>query len=108
MVDLLHCVMMPTACMVWSGLTHKELAKVQEGNALLAVTQTILSLCQQLGIPWALENPWTSRIWLTPLLSQWQSQYSFIRIDFCAFHVPWRKSTGILFGNGLFLAKLGM
>ena len=78
----------------------KDKAKIIEGNRLLQASENIISLCQYLMIPWAMENPYSSRIWLTPKLRMWQLQRAFVRIDFCAFQMPWRKSTGILFGSG--------
>lgn len=79
-------------------LTPAEQSKIDEGNALLRVSEELISLCIELSIPWALENPWTSRIWLTKQLQQWISMHHFIRVDFCGFQMPWRKATGILFG----------
>lgn len=81
------------------NLHWKDEMKVKEGNALLNVSETIILLCQQNDIPWALENPWTSHIWLTRRLQSWCNNFHFIRVDFCAFNMPWRKATGILFGN---------
>lgn len=71
--------------------------KVLQGNDLLAVTLRLIEACEELSIPWALENPFTSRIWLTPPLQHHMHHgASFLRRDFCAFGTAWRKSTGIL------------
>ena len=90
----------------FAHLPPRDLAKVTEGNKLLQVSQDIIALCNELQLRWVLENPWTSRIWLTPFLKSLAQQHSFIRVDFCAFHMPWRKATGLLFGHFLPLQTL--
>lgn len=82
-------------------LKSADQAKVQLGNQFLEVTNSIISLCEELNVFWVVENPFTSRIWLTEPMRQWRKQGAkFIRSDFCAYGMPWRKSTGFLFHSG--------
>ena len=90
----------------FADLSKSDADKVNEGNLLLAVTERIISTCVALNICWAVENPWTSRIWLTPQLADWIRRFTMIRVDFCAFQMPWRKATGILFGGPFSLKDL--
>lgn len=57
-----------------------------------------IQLAQELQIPWVLENPYTSRIWLTKHLRRLESA-QLLRTDFCGFHTPWKKSTGLMYAN---------
>ena len=81
-----------------SDLQQHDLEKISQGNALLEVSSQIARLCASLSVPWVIENPLTSRIWLTSSLQQLVCNgASFIHTDFCAFGMPWRKSTGLMF-----------
>ena len=80
-----------------SGLSPSEQTKVDEGNSLLSITADLVDLCFELQLRWVIENPLTSRIWLTPrLVSFVERGAQFFQTDFCAFGMPWRKSTGFL------------
>ena len=50
----------------FKDLNPADAEKVRVGNALLAVSLRIINFCISASIVWTLENPWTSRIWLTP------------------------------------------
>ena len=82
------------------NLPQRDRKKLAEGNALLYVTARIIWYCQVLGIPYVLENPWSSRCWITPILSMLQQdQFAYkIELHFCKFHERWRKPTGLLCG----------
>ena len=80
------------------GLPHlsaHDRHKVTLGNQLLEVTLKIISFCNQLGIRWVLENPWTSRLWLAPSV-QLLADAHLLKTDYCQFKQPWRKATGLL------------
>lgn len=82
------------------NLSHRDQQKVLEGNQLLSRTLDIIALADSLSLRWILENPFSSRIWLTAQLSKFQQQHAkLFRIDFCAYGMPWRKSTGLLCSN---------
>ena len=82
------------------NLPARDLEKISQGNALLDCSVQIAQLCSDLQIAWVLENPFTSRIWLTePLQACLLKGASFLQTEFCAFGVPWQKSTGLIFQN---------
>ena len=79
------------------GLSMRDQHKVAEGNQLLSRTLDIISLADDLQLRWVLENPFSSRIWLTSRLAELQRKHADLyRIDFCAYGMPWRKSTGLM------------
>lgn len=91
------------------GLPHLSRAdrrKVEQGNQLLMTTYNIIKFCLSHNIPWALENPWTSRAWLTAPLQELRRSAVLSRLDFCQFGVPWRKSTGIMAHPSQWLADI--
>jgi len=79
-------------------LSQVDAAKVLLGNRLLQYTVFLMNMLIDLSIPWVLENPWTSRAWLTPPMKRLleSKDVSFGRIDFCQYNMPWRKSTGLM------------
>ena len=87
-----------------AGLSVSEQHKVDEGNRLLQVTVGLCKLRLALNISWVIENPFSSRIWLTDdLQSLLLRGAKLICADFCAYGMPWKKSTGFLvFGFGQF------
>ena len=46
-----------------SGLNASQQREVSEGNLLAAVSLSIFRMCMELGVPSALENPASSRLW---------------------------------------------
>ena len=81
----------------FSDLSMHDGNKIEQGNNLLFVTAKLCQLCDQLHVPWVIENPATSRIWLTSTLKEFfHTGAFFVTTDFCAFGMPWRKSTGFL------------
>lgn len=82
----------------YQHLSSHDMFKLDQGNQLLDVSDQIAHLCRALQVPWVLENPASSRIWLTPQLQSLVKEgASFITTDFCGFGMPWKKSTGLLF-----------
>ena len=82
----------------WSDNDHKALAT---GNATMSSALELAAECQRNGVPWALENPATSIVWLTPEVLKLLAMHGvrFVLVDFCYWGTPWRKRTGILFGH---------
>ena len=82
-------------------LTTGDYNKVRAGNCLMRFSAKIFRMCVQLGIPVALENSHTSRIWLAPpikhLLSHRHVLHDFT--DFCQEGTAWRKRTRIMFAH---------
>lgn len=82
------------------GLFTKDLDKVFEGNLLLCWTYLLCQLCFHLHCAFVVENPFTSRCWLTSHFKHLISSGAVLhRVDFCQYQVPWRKSTGLLCFN---------
>ena len=80
------------------NLSQKDQNKVQLGNQLLVVSTRVARHCMHLGISFVIENPHSSRIWLTEQMQSLLSGgASFGRTDFCGFKTPWRKATGFMF-----------
>ena len=59
--------------MGFQNLLEHDAKKVHEGNQFLSVSCQVLNLATELGIRWALENPLTSRIWLTAKLKRFMT-----------------------------------
>ena len=57
-----------TGLMGLPNLSEKDNLKVAIGNSLMKFSAQVFRLCVLLHIPVALENPHTSRLWLTPQL----------------------------------------
>ena len=79
----------------------KDRSKIILGNQLLLITVALIHQLWSLSIPWALENPWTSRCWLVSPIRDLAtaSGASLRQLDYCQYNMPWRKSTGILFAG---------
>lgn len=78
-------------------LNQKDLERVEQGNLFLDVSKYFIDLALRFSLHWVLENPFTSRIWLTPHLRALQSLGGQLHeVHFCAYGTPWRKSTGLL------------
>ena len=58
------------------------------------------------GVPWAIENPASSRCWLTPVFKKLAKHGTFVHLDFCQFHEPWKKPTSILY-HGIDFSSVG-
>ena len=78
------------------NLSETDLNKVLLGNKLLWVSIWVIKQCQIFGVPWTLENPKTSRAWLTPPLKQLQEHNQLEEVHFCQYHAPWKKATCFL------------
>ena len=83
----------------YPNLSKLDASKVYLGNRLLQFTVFLISMVHDLSIAWVLENPWTSRAWLTPPLLRFANTVDVHlgRLDFCQYRMPWRKSTGLMF-----------
>lgn len=84
-----------------AGLGKSDQQKVQLGNQLLLCSISLISQLHSRGIAWALENPWSSRAWLTQQVHALQNQSNVFlqRLDYCQYHMPWKKATGIMFSG---------
>ena len=77
------------------NLSSKDFDKVRAGNNLMRFSVRVMQLAAWQGIPFSLENPRTSRLWLCPpVLHLLRQRAARIYVtECCMFGVPWRKST---------------
>ena len=75
-----------------------DVRALQVGNKLLHVSCRVFHACLIHRIPVSLENPATSRLWLTPCIRHLKSRklVSLTTTEFCMWGKPWRKSTSFL------------
>ena len=77
--------------------------KVKRGNSHAKFCASLVRLCIQLELPFWLENPDSSFLWLLPDFLDngigW-AENSY-RVDFCRFSTPWRKRTRVATNTGL-------
>ena len=84
----------------YEWLCDSDKRKVNQGNSLLRFTLRCMTVCEQLGIPYALENPLSSYAWMMPPMKKFCQRFQPAEavLDFCQFGEPWQKPTKIL-GN---------
>jgi hypothetical protein len=80
------------------GLSEKDAAKVALANELLRFMTYMCKYATRRRVPWYIENPWSSRLWLTDEMLSLESLPGTCRfqVDHCQFGEPCRKSTRIL------------
>ena len=82
-------------------LSDRDAEKIRIGNLCLSVTLRILHACHKHHVPWILENPHSSKLWMIPqcqaLVDDYKAQPSVV--DFCAYGTRWRKRTTLLSGH---------
>lgn len=80
-----------------ANLKGKNLVNVLNANDLLEWSCKMFKLCQQSGVPVSLENPRTSRCWITPEAEELKKRGARpAHTTFCAFGTEWRKGTTFL------------
>ena len=82
-----------------AGLREADETKVKEGNLYMRFSCQVCRLCLLLRIPFTLENPSTSRLWLCPPVVNLmrRPEVNWIDVDSCAFGMQWRKRTRFLY-----------
>ena len=79
------------------NLSQKDGDKVALGNQLLFASLQIIEACFASDTPWSLENPLTSRVWLTDMLQNLLRQGAVLQhTTFCMCGTPWRKATSFM------------
>ena len=83
------------------GLSEKDVERIRVGNLLARFTIRYALLCLEHLVPFMIENPMTSRLWVLPrMLKLLQKPGAHVvDVDFCQFGTRWRKSTKLVFGN---------
>ena len=78
-------------------LTENMRDKVRRGNLHALFCAQLVGICNKLNIPYWLENPDSSFLWLLPVFLNagigWPERS--YRVDFCRFKTPWRKRTRV-------------
>jgi hypothetical protein len=83
------------------GLCEKDVERLRVGNLLARFTIRYALLCLEFKVPFMIENPLTSRLWVLPPMIKLLKQpgVQVVVVDFCQFGTRWRKSTKLVFGN---------
>ena len=87
------------------GLQGKDLARVRSANALLRRMHALMKLAESVNLPFYLENPLRSKLWIHPLVRKWiqHPKTTLVQFDYCQFGENWMKPTQILaFNNAKF------
>ena len=87
-------------------MTENMAAKVAVGNAMAAWIATLVQLAISLQLPFWVENPAGSFLWLQPAWVRLIEEFSLqaFLTDYCRWGTPWRKRTkfvGVFQGAGL-------
>ena len=86
----------------WSASRLKKPVRhwqVTFGNRQARWAARLFTKLAKKGIPVAIENPSSSRVWLTPWLRGLLARFGFQDVDMCSFGAPGRNRTRILFAN---------
>ena len=69
--------------------------EVRQGNCLMRFSCAVLLLALVYHIPWTLENPERSRLWLCPSVQNIfrGRAVQLVDVTFCAFGMAWKKPT---------------
>eukprot|EP00438_Fugacium_kawagutii_P017033 Skav221328 [mRNA] locus=scaffold1437:51466:51993:- [translate_table: standard] len=86
---------------IWGlpDLSRGDYKKLQTGNALFLFTLRILRICDELHIPFIVENPESSMAWDVPVMREFISTTSSheCNLDFCMYGELWRKPTKLVY-----------
>jgi hypothetical protein len=84
-----------------SGLNEREQFLCEQGNQLMLATARIARACIKYDIPWVLENPLSSLIWLAPPISRLLSHANVQQtiVHQCQYGTPWKKPTRLYLGG---------
>ena len=76
----------------------KELARVRSANKLLLRMHELMKSCASHNVPFYIENPQSSKLWMHPIIKKWVQCGSahLVHFDYCQFGTEWKKSTTIL------------
>ena len=82
------------------SLNAAQRRSVDYGNRILKITIRLARAAFDGGVGFAIENPQSSRFWITPdflyLVSHCNGRLDTNVLDFCQFGEPWRKRTTIV------------
>ena len=82
-------------------LSEKQIQQLKDGNETMYATLRMIREFDRLGLPFIVENPQSSRLWLTPgfqaLIAQ--DNVELVIFHMCQFGSKWKKPTTVLAGN---------
>ena len=83
------------------GLPHlsgRELARARSANKLLLRMNGLMKDCGSNNVPFYMENPKSSKLWMHPIIRKWIQNKASHKAEFnyCQFGTTWKKSTTIL------------
>lgn len=78
-----------------ANLKVHDALKVKVGNQLMRFTARVLKIALELIIPFTLENPARSRLWICPPILAIRRRRHVVHqlVEYCSFGEAWRKST---------------
>lgn len=78
-----------------ANLKIHDALKVKVGNQLMRFTARVLRIALELIIPFTLENPARSRLWICPPILAIRRRRHVVhqQVEYCSFGEAWRKST---------------
>ncbi|CAK0896651.1 unnamed protein product [Prorocentrum cordatum] len=82
-----------------AAVTHPEdRAHIDMANKLVTFCEGLWASCRRVHIPFAIENPAMSRLWLVPSLRRLRTQprVFWAASHYCHGGTPWKKPTGLL------------
>lgn len=81
------------------NLREADERKVKDGNFFLRFTCRVCRLCHRLQIPFTVENPGRSRLWICPPMLQVMRfrRVHSVDVDYCYFGTRWKKRTKFLY-----------
>ena len=81
-------------------LTEKERASIRLGNQCIKACLRMFRILDQYKVPYALENPASSKAWFIPQIQSHirQQHIQFVTGDFCQFGTRWKKPTSFICG----------
>ena len=78
-------------------LSARDQARVDDGNDSLAFVASLIRLCLRCRVQVILENPGTSRLWITREMQELLPKASSNDlVDYCSFGTAWRKRTRLV------------
>ena len=82
-------------------LTQKEKGKVKDANKLYQAMVCLIESCIRYKVPWYIENPRSSKLWLMPEIGKFikHPDTRLCRYDYCLFGMPYQKPTLVLSGD---------
>ena len=79
--------------MGYPDLKGQARSTVRLHNKIMYKVCELVELCRDCGVDWVIENPASSRLWLTRPMKKVMCGATFFSLDFCQYGERWRKRT---------------